>query len=184
MGLFDFLTGKDKKLEGPDPLHDLILEKLQVGYLVDYDLKTWTVTERHRYDLDGDRTDEWELQAGDEVRYLERSEEDEVEWAFSRKIPIGAIEGDMRRHIIDHEDPPAQIVYKGKTYYLDCSGPGYFYKDGKGSAEEFIYWEFIDEEDKNFVSIEQWGETDFEAAVGQWVEEYQFSDILPGSPAD
>ena len=55
MGLFDFLTGKKKALEGPDPLHDLILEKLQVGYLVDYDLKTWTVTERHRYDLDGGR---------------------------------------------------------------------------------------------------------------------------------
>lgn len=184
MGFFDFLTGRNKELKGPDPLHDLILEKMQLGYLVDYDLKTWTVTERHRYDFEGERTDEWELTAGDEVLYLERSEEDEVEWSLSRKIPIGRIEGDMRRHIIDHDDPPAQIVCKGKTYYLDSSGPGYFFKDCKGSGEGFIYWDFIDEDDESFVTIEQWGERDFEAAEGHWVEEYQFGHILPGGRED
>ena len=183
MGLFDFLTGKKKELEGPDPLHDLTLAKMKVGYLVDYDLKTWQVTERHRYDYDGDRSDEWELTAGSEVCYLERTEDDEVEWALSRKMPIGAIDGDVRRHIIDHDDPPAKIVYRGTTYYLEASGPAYFYKDGKGSAEGFVYWEFIDEDDENFVNIEQWGETEFEASAGRWVEEYQFSHILPGGPS-
>ena len=35
--------GKKKKEEF-DPFQDLVLSKLKVGYLVDYDLKTWDVT--------------------------------------------------------------------------------------------------------------------------------------------
>ncbi|MFQ5585121.1 MAG: DUF4178 domain-containing protein [Calditrichia bacterium] len=44
-----------------------------------------------------------------------------------------------------------------------------------------MYWDFIDEEDENFLTIEQWGETEFEAAMGYYVEEYQFTNILPGT---
>lgn len=179
MGLFDIFK-KKKEDSGPDPLHDLVLEKMQAGYLVDYDMKTWEVTARHRYDFDGDIVLEWELKSGSEVRYLERSFDDEVEWSFSQKIPIGALGGDVRRHIIDHEDPPAQIQYKAKTYYLDDDYAGYYYKDDAGSPQELIKWEFVDEDQQGFVTIEQWGETEFEASAGIGVEEYQFTSILPG----
>lgn len=178
MSLRDLFT---KKEDDFDPLKDLELAKLKVGYYVDYDLKTWEVTAYNRYDFgEGYTTDEWELSEGREKWYLERAEDDEVEWAFSKKLPMGAIEGDVRQHILDHDDPPNQIVCKGKTYYLDESGSGYLYAEGAGPAKEFIYWDFIDEEDEHFVTIEQWGETDFEAAEGHYVEEYQFSNILPG----
>lgn len=179
MGLMDFFK-KDRK-EAFDPLRDLELSKLRVGYYVDYDMKTWEVKAYRKYDFgEGYISEEWELLSGRAKWFLERSENDEVEWTFSRKIPMGAIEGDVRKHIIEHDDPPEQIVYDGKTYYLDEAGPGRMFEGDDPVGKEFIYWDFIDEEDEQFVTIEQWGETEFEAAAGYYVEEYQFSNILPG----
>ncbi len=179
MGLIDFFKKKEDDI---DPFKDLVLSKLRVGFLIDFDMKTWQVTAYSRYDFgEGYFADEWELTTGREKRYLERSEEDNVEWCLAKKIPIGAIDADIRQHIIDHEDPPEQITCKGKTYYLDESGSGNMYEDGEGRAKEFVYWDFIDDDDENFLTIEQWSETEFEASEGIYVEEYQFSNILPGS---
>ena len=45
MGLRERLFGRRKSVDdAPDPIADLVLEKLKVGYLVDYDLQTWRVT--------------------------------------------------------------------------------------------------------------------------------------------
>ena len=181
MGLTDRLFGKKKKEEdGPDPLADLVLEKLKVGYLVDYDLKTWQVTSYCRYTFSGkdDSVEEWELSAAGEQRYLERADGG---WSFSRKISIGDIDGEVRQHILDHDDPPGRIVFKGTEYHLDASYGGRMFPDGKGTGEELIRWEFLDEDETKFVGIEQLSETEFAAAAGFVVEDYQFDHILPGS---
>ncbi len=177
MGLKDWFKKKDDF----DPLKDLELSKLRVGFMVDYDLETWQVTGTCRHDYgEGDITDEWEITSGRMKRYLERSEDDEITWTLSKKIPIGAIDDDIRNYIIAHDDPPDKIVYNAKTYYLEESGTGRMLKQD-ATPKEFVYWEFIDEDDENFVTIEQWGETEFEAAAGHYVEEYQFTNILPGN---
>ena len=180
MGLTDRLFGKKKADDEPDPLADLVLGKLKVGYLVDYDLQTWQVTSYCRYTFSGkdDSVEEWELSAGGEQRYLERADGG---WSLSTKISIGAIEGDIRRHILDHEDPPGRIVFKGAEYHLDASYAGQMYLDGKGTGENVIRWEFLDEAETSFVGVEQWSETEFAAATGFVVEDYQFTHILPGS---
>lgn len=181
MGIRDFFR-KGNGNGSFDPLRDLQLAKLRVGYFVDYDLKTWEVTAYRKYDFgDGDMTDEWELTSGRDKCYLERSEDDDVLWTVSKKIPIGATGSHVRQHIIDNDDPPEEIEYQNITYFLDESGPGRMFEQGRGLPREFIYWDFIDEEGEKFVTIEQWGETDFEAATGHYVEEYQFSNILPGN---
>ncbi len=165
-----------------DPLADLELSKLRVGFFLDYDLKTWEVKSYRRYEFDGGyESEEWELESGREKIYLERAEDDDVEWSVSKKVPIGALGGHIKKHIIDNEDPPAEIVYKDVTYYLDESGPGLMYVDNSDEGREFIVWDFVDEDDEKFLSIEQWGETEFEASSGFYVEEYQFINILPGS---
>ena len=180
MGLTDRLFGKKKVDEEPDPLADLVLEKLKVGYLVDYDLRTWQVTGYSRYTFSGkdDSVEEWELTAAGEQRYLEWADGG---WSLSSKISIGAIDGDIRRHILDHDDPPARIVFKGTAYHLDASYAGRMFPDGKGSGEDVIRWEFLDEDETSFVGVEQWSETEFAAAAGFVVEDYQFDHILPGS---
>ena len=180
MGLMDRMFGRKPADQAPDPLADLVLEKLKVGYLVDYDLQTWQVTGYCRYTFSGmDRSvEEWELAAGGERRYLELADGG---WSLSRTISIGDIDGDIRRHILDNDDPPARIVFEGAEYHLDACYGGHMFPDGKGAGEQMIRWEFLDAAEKNFVGIEQHGETEFAAAAGFVVEEYEFTHLLPGA---
>ena len=76
--IWDFFK-KKKKEDETDALHDLILDKMKPGFLVDFDMKTYRVNARNQYRWhEGGVTDEWELKQGAEVFYLEREEEDGV----------------------------------------------------------------------------------------------------------
>lgn len=180
--LFGGSKERRSKEEEPevDPLADLVLSKLKVGYLLDYDMETWRVVGYNRYDFDGDRVEEWEIEAGRDKRYLELEHEEDG-WSFTRKIPIGAIDGDVRREIQEHEDPPSKVTFEGTEYYLEESLAGHMYEGGEGDGVPLIRWEYLDADETGFLSIEQWGENQFAAAVGAAVEDYQFSNILPGS---
>ena len=179
MGLRDRLFGSKTPEEAPDPLADLVLEKLKVGYLVDYDMQTWQVTSYARYTFSGkdDSVEEWELTAADQQRYLELAD---GAWSLSRKIAIGDISGDVRQHILDHEDPPERVVFEGTDFRLDASYSGQMVANGTGPGTDVIRWEFVDGSESTFVGVEQWSETEFAAAAGFVVEDYQFSHILPG----
>ena len=179
MGLFDQWR-KDKESEDlTDPLHDLTLSNLTVGYLVDFDLKTWEVKSYSTYDFDGDQTKEWELDCGNEQCFLERVEDDDVEWAITRKISLSDITEGVKTHIREHDDPPQELTISGKKFLADGGGAGYYYKDGKGSGDQMIFWDYTDSSGEKILSIEQWGEDEFEASVGQYVHEYEFTNILP-----
>ncbi len=178
MGIGDFFK-RDKK-EEPDPLKDLTLAKLKVGYLVDYDLKTWEVVANNYYDWGGgDISHEWQLKSGDEVVYLERESGDNEEWSLNRKIAFGHLGSNVKEHILETGDPPEEIVFEGTTYYRDETGGGRFFKDCQGPGSELLRWSYEDDEGRSYLGLEQWGEEDFDATIGEPVEEYQFINILP-----
>ena len=54
MGFLDRFRNKSEQPE-LDPLKDLVLGKLRVGYLLDYDLRTWTMTDYNRYEFNDGR---------------------------------------------------------------------------------------------------------------------------------
>lgn len=181
MGFFDLFRKRDEAKLELDPLQDLVLAKLRVGFLVDYDLKTWQVTAHHLYDFnDGEKAEEWELTAGRQKRYLELVREDGESWTLSKKVPFGVLGEKVRQYILEHDDPPQQVSYQGTTFYYDAAAAGYLVPGGQEPRQALIKWEFLDEDEERFLTIEQWGETEFEAAVGESVEEYQFTTILPG----
>ena len=162
-----------------DPLKDLTLSNLKVGYLVDYDLKTWEVKSYHTYTFDGSKSQEWELDAGDDVIFLEREEDDKVEWNISRKIDFSALGQSVRDHIKQHEDPPEEIVYQGTRFRLSESGAGYFHPNNRVAGDEMIFWDYEDSTEDHLLTIEQWDEDEFEASSGEYANEYEFSNILP-----
>lgn len=179
MALFDWF----KKEQEPDfdPLRDLVLSRLKIGYLVDYDLRTWQVTAHNRYeDGAGGFRDEWELTHAHEKCYLEREEDDDVSWSISKKLPIGVVGKHVTGHIIKHEDPPDMIMVRDEAYYLDSSSPLTFFRNNRGAGEPLIEWVFVDATQQKYITIEQWDEESFEATEGQAVQEYEFSNILPG----
>ncbi len=182
MGFLDRFRKQSTELEF-DPLKDLVLAKLKIGYLVDYDLRTWQVSDHVRYRFnDGRETEEWEITAERDKRYLEHAPGDGEIWTLARDIAVGVIEGDVRRHILEHDDPPEEIRYKGTVYYLDGSNGGDLLPGGDGPPRQLIQWEFLDQDEERFVSIVQWSESEFTAVSGIFVEDYQFTDILPGEP--
>ena len=170
-----------KKTDEPelDPLQDLTLSKLKPGYVVDYDLKSWQVTAQHYTDYEGDRADEWELTCANEVLYLEREEDDGVNWTLSKKIALSEIDGGLRAHLRENEDPPDKVTCNGVEYIAESSDVGEFFKGGEGPGQELIVWSYVDRTGSKVISIEQWGDADYAASVGETVEEYQFSSILP-----
>ncbi len=58
---------------------------------------------------------------------------------------------------------------------------GYFCKGEGKERIEFLYWDYYDLSEEKTLTIEQWGEDKFDSSVGNYVEEYQFTNILPGS---
>ena len=181
--VFDFFKKKKAELQKEEfRIEDLVLGKLKIGFLVDYDMKTYKVTACNKYQWEeGGTTDEWELKAGDESWFLERSQEDgEVEWSFCRKLPISQLEGDIAGEIERNEDPPETVVFQGKKFVFEEDDIGEFFREGSDEGLSFVSWDFEDEQEKEFLTIEQWGETKFDMQVGFTVEEFQFSNILPG----
>lgn len=170
---------KEAEVEDIDPL-DITLSDLKPGYVLDYDLKTWQVSAQHHYEYDGDRIDEWELSCADDVVYLDCEKDDGVTYTLTRKISLSEIDADIRAHIQEHDDPPDIITHNRITYEADSSSIGRYFKNSQGSGDEFIAWDYLDESEKRILSIEQWSDDQFEASVGEIVEDYQFTNILPG----
>lgn len=167
-----------------DPLHDLVLAKLRVGYLVDYDLKTWEVTGYNTYDFDGQKVEEWELSFDRELRYLERSEDDEEVWTLATKIPVGMLGDVVRDKLYAQDEPPGELTYRDCSYYLYNDAAGYFREGGVGEPQPMLTWNYSDAENQNFLTVEQWGERMIEASVSVRVHTYQFVNILPSLAAE
>jgi hypothetical protein len=179
MRLFEFFQ-KKKSNQQTESFANLTLDNLKVGWMVDYDLKTWEVTARHYTDWgDGWKTEEWQLTSFDDTIYLEKSVDDDQEWCISRKINFNLLDPVIADNIINSGDPPQTVTYQSVSYHLKESGGGHFFKDGIGSGHPMLAWDYCDDSERKYLTIEQWGEKEFEAAVGEPVETYQFTNILP-----
>ena len=179
MGFWDFFRKKKRADQGPSMV-DLALDDLVAGCMVDYDLKTWEVTARHVTDWGGgDKSIEWQLKSYDDVIYLEKTEDDEVEWCISRKADLRLLGPDVPQKIIETDDPPETVTCEGLSYYLEESGGGHFYKNGTGEGLPMLMWDYEDDSGRRYLTIEQWGEEEFELYLGEPVESYQFTNILP-----
>ena len=179
MGIFDFFKKKTEH-QSPDPVSGLTLDNLKKGYYVDYDMKTWQVMSANRYDWgNGDLTYEWQIQSFDDILFLEREPDDEDYWCISRKIPFGRLDPSVIKAIKNTDDPPETITFEGSTYYLDETGGALFFKDDNTLGKEVFKWDYTDDTENMNLTIEQWSDTEYEVSLGQRVEEYQFTDILP-----
>jgi len=183
MGFLDFFKKKNPEIEKEKKLLNLSIAHLEKGYLVDYDLRTWTVTGVYEYDW-GDNyfSKEYQLQADSLTMYLSVDEDDELELALMRKIEIRTIDSKLPEHIIKNDIPPEVLTYSGKTFYMKRDTAGHFRNvdSGKKSWSPFVLWEYHDESGEFILNVEQWGEKEFEAAYGMYAKQTDFTEILPG----
>jgi hypothetical protein len=171
---------KKKKQADYDPINIQVTD-LHVGFIFEYDLKSWQVTEEYTYDW-GDNyfSKEFKISSGSDILFLSVDEDDIVELTLQRKIKLSSIEGDIEREIIRDKTPPSKIVYKGVDYYRDSESPGYFKQENSDKDWlEMISWSYYNEEEDRVLTIEQWDEREFEASHGKVIKEYEISNIMP-----
>lgn len=181
MGIFDRFK-KDKQPEYD--VTNLSVRDFKKGFVFDFNLKTWIVKEAYEYDWGNNNfTFEFKIDAGDEVLFLHYEEDDALEITVSSKVKIRNVDEDLPEHITKFDAPPKKIVYKGVTYFLDDEAPGFFHNcdHGEDAWDEFISWSFYDEAEEKLITIEQWEEKQFEAAVGRVVKEFEITNILPST---
>ena len=190
MGFFDALkrlfTGGSSDSASDDgdidPLANLTLDRLREGYMVDYEMRTWEVTQHARYDYDGWPADEWTLENDDDMLFLEHEEDGGDVFYLSDPVDVADVstdEGPLREVLRNQDAPPGTITYNGTTYTLDEEGPAT--RSVSGRRNELYYWSFASGDD--FVALERFGESDWNAYAGREVEPYEFDNILPRDPS-
>jgi len=177
--MFDFL--KKKKVPAYD-VTNLSLKDLNVGFIFDYDMKSWVVKEVYKYDWGNNNfTSEYKVDSGDEVAFLHIADEGELEISLSKSIRLSKIDEAIADEIEKNEKPPRRIHFNEKLYFLEEDAAGYFRDLSKETEdwEELISWEYLNDEATNVLSITQWDIRNIEASAGLILKEYQFSNIIP-----
>ncbi|MEN8137723.1 MAG: DUF4178 domain-containing protein [Bacteroidota bacterium] len=175
MGLFDFFKKKkEEKLS-----EDLTVKDLRKGDMIDYFLKSWQVESVTEYDWGNNIfSREFKLYAGDEMIYMEIDEEEDETVAVSKEVKMSKIDKDLKKYIIQNDGPPKEIEFEGEKYFLSEENLGQCYEPGSSDFSELVNWTFTDENEKKFISIDRWDETDIEASVGEYAKIIEFSNII------
>jgi hypothetical protein len=185
--MFKNLLNKFKKDKEPENSGPLTVRDLSVGCILEYDMRTFVVKDAYEYNW-GDNciSKEYKISDGEETLYLNVEDEDELEISLFTKLKVRKIQEDLPEVIRSNNEkkPPKVLNYDGTKYYYDRESLGLFRdckndKDKDDSWVEFVNWLYYDDDDSKILSIEQWGEDDFQSATGKLIKEYQISSILP-----
>ncbi|MDA0836962.1 MAG: DUF4178 domain-containing protein [Planctomycetota bacterium] len=181
---FGWLFGRKKKRKGmgQPPNREYTLQTMAVGYLVDYDMETWQVVEYSVYDYEGGyRTEEWVLRSSsDAIRFLERSVEyTKNYWTLTETLSFDIIEEDAIAILLSDDQELNELTVDGARFVFTESGNGRARVNGEGTGRHFVAHNFEGPEG-TVLFIMQWGDRDFDLVGGEYVEEYQFTNILPG----
>jgi len=177
--MFDFF--KKKKAPTYD-VTNLSLKDLNVGFIFDYDMKSWVVKEVYKYDWGNNNfTSEYKVDSGDEVAFLHIADEGELEISLSKSIRISKIDEAITDEIEKNEKPPRKIHFDEELYYLEEDAAGYFRDLSKETEdwEELVTWEYLNDEATKVLSITQWDIRNIDASAGLVLKEFQFSNIIP-----
>lgn len=176
---FGFFKKKKKDEPHYDPTNIKVTD-IRKGFVFDYDFQTWEVTEEYEYDWgDNDFTYEFKVVSADDSLFLSVEEDDFVECTFMRKFNFNKLDEDIEESIINRGKPPRQIIHKGTVYYRSGEHRGYFRNIKDSKSDPFISWDYVDDTEKLVLTIEQWGDEEFEASEGIVIPEREITNILP-----
>ncbi|WP_435262173.1 DUF4178 domain-containing protein [Tenacibaculum sp. nBUS_03] len=180
MGFFDlFKNNKEKDEKHYDPTNIKVTD-LEKGYLLDYDLETWTVTKMSEYDWGNNFfTREFTIESKGKKRFLHLEDDDELIITLSEQIKYRKLGATVVDYIENNGKPPKEISYKDTIYYLDEESSGYYRDVENENWEELISFDYLNDDENKCLTIEQWDENDFEASVGKTLKSFEISNILP-----
>lgn len=179
MGIFDIFKNKKGEEKHYDPTNIKVTD-LEKDYLLDYDLETWTVTKMAEYDWGNNFfTREFVIVAQSKKLYLHIEEDDELVITLSENLKYRKLGVEVVDFIELNGKPPKEINYQNVTYFLNKESPGFYRNTDTEDWEELISFDYLNDDEEKCLTIEQWGENDFEASIGFKVNQREISNILP-----
>jgi len=179
MGIFDFLKNKKEAEKHYDPTNIKVTD-IENGYLLEYDLDTWTVTKMSEYDWGNSFfTREFNIETRDKKRFLHIADDDHLIITLSKNLKFRKLENAVHNAIEATGKPPKKFNHDGITYFLDAETPGFYRNVENEDWEELISFDYLNEDENKCLCIEQWGETSFEASIGKRIKPFDISNILP-----
>ncbi len=180
MALFDKWFGK--KEEETRDASSVTIKDLEIGDIVDYFMKSWEVKEVFKYDWGNNNfTKEYQLFDGTETVFLHVEQDDQLELSLTRNISLNVVNPMLRQIIIDNDEPPTTIEHDNTTYFKQEEAQGHVSDASEGfeDGSAFVSWDYTDRKEKKIFTIVRSGEQEFDAYIGENVDSYEFSNIIP-----
>jgi hypothetical protein len=156
-----------KKDERPQVVERTVFN-LQMNDFVTYDLEDYEVVGKLTYSDHGFTWHAYQLKSTDRTLWLSVEMDDELLLGIYEKNKVKI-----------SEPIPKEITHEGVTYYLDEQGVASVTGIGRGqnvNGATCKYYDFCDEEEENYLSIEVWG-SEVEVSKGYDIEEYELKII-------
>lgn len=136
-----------------------------------------SVMARHLYDEDGYRWHELEGETGGRRVWLTVDEDDELVLTVTlSKFRLDEVGLDRRQIEAVDDDDDVTVELDGVRFYFDDRGEAVFYRHGDRTAgQDFTYWEFCDDNETRFLTVERWSDGSYEGHVSQVLREDQLT---------
>jgi len=171
---------------------DLVLQNVEAGGVIkisalasepgDIDLN---VLGRHVYRQGESSWYELECDKGGEKVWLSWEEDDQLEISIQIATPK-LRELNIDKGTLDKMDDreKGDFEFEGEKFYYEDSDPAIFYRFGEDkNAEKFYYWEFENDDENKFISVEKWSDGSYDVSVSIPVKPAQISVYsISGSP--
>lgn len=152
-----------------------VIRLLNVGENMDeYDVN---ILARHVYRSDGAEWYELEGDSGTDKIWISLEEDDGLDVSLTlRKLKLRDL--GISRNDLDEMDENGEgsFEFEGKKYHYESSEEVSFFRNGNVSEtnEDFFYtWEFESEDEKSYISVEEWRDKSIEVSMAQPLKESQ-----------
>jgi hypothetical protein len=173
--IFDFF--KRKK---PRDSESVTMDTIVRGCIFEFQGETWQVRAIHEYEWEGGgKTREYECAHATDCIFVEKDEDETDSWLVTRRKPASELDSMVIEMIIERGKPPVSVQHGGVSYRLVEESAAYFKSNGEGDEKPLVVFDYEDSAETLSLSIEQWGEREFQLAIGEYVEEFRFANILP-----
>jgi len=162
---------------GTDKIDYEVLD-LEIGYILDYDLKSWEVTDKAVYTWENGVTDyEYTIKDGTSTAYLYlEASTGRLSMYTDGKInemwPQGKVIMRQGEDLINEE-----IKFGGNTYYFYAEAAARV----KNKSESYMLenWLFLDASEKEILSFNLYEDRSMDAFKGIYLNSFEISNILP-----
>ena len=178
--MFNWLKGLfiKKKEEEEEPIQiEKTVHDLDVGYILDYDMESWEVLASYTYRYKGHVAKEYKIRSSGETRFLNVSDSNSLLLSISKEANINNVDASLRSSVLSNQ-PIVRLTWEHENYTLKESTQGQFTDDRLQDWASFSSWEYVNADNSKFVYVSRWEDGSVECFVGDYLKEYQISNIL------